>query len=731
MRSFLLALTGLVAVVAPLSAQDLPPGFVAEPIDRDWQVPLKAVFLEPGRMLVAEKAGKVWYVENDVRKNLVVDLPLETLNNGDRGLLGIAADPQFASNGLLYLLLVVDPNGDGIDSEQESYGRLVRYGTYTDAQGNLLADHATRTVLLGDTWSTGIPSCHLSHAVGSVLFLSDGSLIVTAGDGAHYDGMDVGGRDPGCFGAGRFTTDQDLGAFRSQYLDTLAGKILRIDPGTGLGLPDNPFYNGDPAAWRSRVWALGLRNPYRVNVLPGTGPRETLLVGDVGWETWEEVNLCRGGENFGWPCYEGDGVQPQYSANDPHGLCGAAGLGHVKPLITWHHNDPGSIGFAGHCASGVAAYETGEWPPLYHDRVFFCDFERGWLRSVRLDALGQVVDIQLFGERMGPILDLVRDPGNGDLIYTTLEAVRRIRYFGDDQSPVAVASADPAWGGVPLTVNLKGSDSYDPEQGALLYHWDLGDGTTSGAADLVKVYPQVQPYLAVLTVTDPQLRSSQASVLITPGNTPPAIQRVQMPVDGGRFRFGIPVRLDASATDLEDAAAGIPLQAQWRVDRVHDHHVHPRWDLLTGLTGDFNPPEFEAGSWYRLTLEVADSMGLMASESVVIYDSQDQARAHLTEIDDPRPRRGQLVHGRGHLEWPGSFPGVATLTWDWGDGTVVSFPGMSHWQDVEVEHRYATDGAHNVQLTVQAGSRTHIESFPVDVQKPRAAVAVFAPLVHQ
>jgi len=84
-------------------------------------------------------------------------------------------------------------------------------------------------------------------------------------------------------------------------LDSLSGKILRVDPITGKGLSDNPFYNGDADSNRSKVYDYGLRNPFRFAFQPGTG---TLFIGDVGWNTWEEINRGRG-QDFGWPYYEG------------------------------------------------------------------------------------------------------------------------------------------------------------------------------------------------------------------------------------------------------------------------------------------------------------------------------------------------------------------------------------------------------------------------------------------
>src|SRR5262245_19683556 len=104
-------------------APHLPAGFVAEPIGDVWLVPTALCFIDGTRLLVAEKDGKLWLVENKVKRNLVLSLESEVLSNGDRGLLGVAVDPHFDANGYVYLLLVVDPDGDGTDDEQESFSR--------------------------------------------------------------------------------------------------------------------------------------------------------------------------------------------------------------------------------------------------------------------------------------------------------------------------------------------------------------------------------------------------------------------------------------------------------------------------------------------------------------------------------------------------------------------------------------------------------------------------------
>jgi len=146
------AALGFAPGIAVVRAQTLPPDFVAEPVAGGWNQPTCVCFAGADDLLVAEKAGLLWDVRRGFKHGKpVLDLQQEVLNNGDRGLLSVAVDPQWDVNGLVYLLYVVDPNEDGNDWEQETFGRLTRYTTALDANGNRVADLALRFVLIGAT----------------------------------------------------------------------------------------------------------------------------------------------------------------------------------------------------------------------------------------------------------------------------------------------------------------------------------------------------------------------------------------------------------------------------------------------------------------------------------------------------------------------------------------------------------------------------------------------------
>jgi glucose/arabinose dehydrogenase/PKD repeat protein len=726
--SFLLVL-GL-CLGARGAAQELPAGFIAEPIGSGWQSPVGLCYLDAERLLVAERDGRVWYVEGDEKRNLVYDIEPEALINGDRGMLGMAVSPGFGTEGWLYLLLVVD-NQNGPDGAQLAYSRLIRVRLETSGN-ELVALPATREYLLGDTWSTGITSCHLSHTIGSLRFLSDGSLVLTSGDNAHYDATDAGGLDPACFNPGRTPLDQDVGAYRSQYDNTLCGKVLRLDPETGLGLADNPFFTGNPADLLSRVYARGLRNPFRFTLLPGSGPREGLLIGDVGWNTWEEVNLCLGGENFGWPCFEGNLAQGAYQAADVHGLCTGVDGEHARPLVAWHHST-NQAGFRGNCAAGLCVYTGTRYPELYRGRLFFSDYGRNWLRAAKLGTDLVLESTVGFGRSMGGLVDLVSQPGTGDLVYASLaNGVFRLRYAGSQQPPLASASATPAFGPGDLVVTLSAQGSSDPEGQDLTYAWELGNGLTASGAEVTETYTGDTSYRARVTVTDTEGLSDTAEVLITPNNTPPVIDAVLTPAEGALFVNDEPLVCTAETSDAEDGTPGVT----WTLDLVHDHHTHPDWATGEGESVTFTPEAHGPGdNHFVVHVRATDSRGLAVVSTREIFDAHSLPQAHLVDLETSNVRVGQTLSPVGHVDYSKGRVTTkqATLTWDWGDGTRDVFSASLHQADTRPTHVYTRPGNFKLRLSASLdGLEGHDEELAmIAVAQPRPSVAVFAALENE
>ncbi|MFM7052992.1 MAG: PQQ-dependent sugar dehydrogenase [Planctomycetota bacterium] len=320
-----------IAAAAHIALAAPPAGFTSEPMGAGWSEACGVAFVPQGEAIVFERGGRLWTVNAAGVKSAapLLDLSDEVGGWRDYGLLSVAVHPNFAENGWIYLLYVVDRHHlDFAGTAQYSattstyfaatIGRIARYELHR-AKGALHADLASRTVLLGETASTGVPIVHQSHGLGTLAFAEDGTLLVTTGDAASYNLVDAGGQVADGYvndglARGILRAKENIGAFRSQLVDCLNGKILRLDPVTGDGVPSNPWFDAAaPRAPRSRVWALGLRNPFRMSVLPGSGghdPSEgnpgTIYIGDVGWSSWEDLHACTAArQNFGWPLFEG------------------------------------------------------------------------------------------------------------------------------------------------------------------------------------------------------------------------------------------------------------------------------------------------------------------------------------------------------------------------------------------------------------------------------------------
>ncbi|MFN0245232.1 MAG: PQQ-dependent sugar dehydrogenase [Planctomycetota bacterium] len=595
LRAFFAGLAAAFAFVSTVAAGTVwPPSFTTVNVASNWNQAVGITFALDGRMFVWEKGGRVWNVENGVKAAApLIDISEEVGNWRDYGLLGFAIDPNFLTNGHIYLLYSVDYHhlrwfGTGSYNPatneylRDTIARLTRY-TCNSADGFRSVNLASRTVLIGESMSTGFPLCHQSHGIGTLVFGEDGTLLASCGDGASYETMDIGGPTGGssntALADGIISTKQDVGAFRAQLVDCLSGKIVRIDPATGNGLPSNPFYDASaPRAPRSRVWAMGLRNPFRIELMRGTGSSVpsagdpgTLVIGDVGWNAWEEMNLCdTPGLNFGWPLYEGMQATAFYATTNvpnrdaPNPLFGSGGctqqffyfrellvqdtlaapswpnpcnsgqqipasvhkFEHARPGMDWGHGSgpararsysgnnattinvgaPGSPiqgpQFGGNSATGGAWYTGNDFPALYQNTLFLGDFAGKWIRNIVFDVTGSptlVRDFAMEGEP-GGVVEIEAEP-NGNGLYCIdynefgASLVKRIIYT-NNLPPIAVASANVAFGPAPLAVQLTGSASTDPDGQPLTYLWNFGDGTTSTQANPLHVFDTTEDITA-------------------------------------------------------------------------------------------------------------------------------------------------------------------------------------------------------------------------------------------
>ncbi|MEH6537358.1 MAG: PQQ-dependent sugar dehydrogenase, partial [Psychroserpens sp.] len=317
-----------------ISNAQLPVGYTDSEVQSNYNTIMGVVFNQDGtQMFVWEKRGHV-YVSNwngsiyVKQATPVLDISDEVGDWRDFGFASFCLDPNFDTNGLVYMYYMVDrehllnfgtpsynPNDD--DYYEASISRVTRY-QLNIGSNPLTTNYSSRAVLLGESVSSGVPLTHESHAGGTVIFATDGTLLVSTGDNASYLSVDIGNDDDTYFQQaiddGILRPEENVGAFRSQMPTSLCGKVLRLDPGTGDGIPSNPLYEGgNPRSPKSRMWAMGLRHPFRMSIQPGSGSTNPndgdpgiIQVADVGWGTWEDLHIFdKGGLNGGWPLYEG------------------------------------------------------------------------------------------------------------------------------------------------------------------------------------------------------------------------------------------------------------------------------------------------------------------------------------------------------------------------------------------------------------------------------------------
>ncbi len=317
----------------------LPTGFVDELISDQFEAAVGVEFVDSQLAYVWTQNGLISVLEHGQLVDTLLNIGTEVSGTGDHGMLGLALDPAFEENGYLYLSYVVDPHylrffntplydPPEFDEWGATIGRVTRYQIDLISKRDVVA--GSRHVLLGDSIHNGIPVLAPAHGVGGLDFGTDGTLLIGTGDGTTWVGNHSGGPDYKEFGfdslglvLGIIDTVQDVGSYRSQLLNSYSGKILRINPITGLGLPSNPYYDPQhPEDPRSKVWALGLRSPFRIRVRPGSGKPDpslgqpgTIYIGDVGSNQFEELNIIsEPGRNLGWPIFEGHQKNKGYTS---------------------------------------------------------------------------------------------------------------------------------------------------------------------------------------------------------------------------------------------------------------------------------------------------------------------------------------------------------------------------------------------------------------------------------
>jgi glucose/arabinose dehydrogenase len=547
----------------------LPPGFT-ETLAASGLTNATAMEFSPdGKLFVAEQNGtmEIWQNGTRLRTNFFANTPLTVNSAGERGLLGIAFDPNYATNHFVYVYYTA--------TSPAVHNRVSRFTA--DAAGEL-ALAGSETVLL----DLNNLSSATNHNAGAIHFGPDGKLYIAVGDNAN--------------------------GTNAQTLNNLLGKILRINATPGNILPsDNPFFNTATGNNRA-IWALGLRNPFTFAFQNGTG---RMFINDVGQNTWEEINDGAAGANYNWPGTEGAFTPPNPNPNHL-----------TPPLYTYDHGGADPNGCA---ITGGDFYNptTSQFPSDYVGDYFFADFCGGWIN--RLDiathtvtpfATGLSAPVDLHTTADGSLYYLDRGPGQVFQIQFTGSQAPQITQQPQDRTVTVGQSATfavVATGTAPLTYQW---------QRFVNGNWSNVDGATASSFTLNNAQPSDSgaQFRVLVTNSFGSATSNTATLTVTQNQAPTAT--IIAPTAGTMYIAGQTIRFAGTASDPEDGT--LPASAfTWRVDFHHDDHVHPFLADRTGSrSGSFVIPrrgETSANVFYRIILTVQDSSGQTFTTSQDIH----------------------------------------------------------------------------------------------------------------
>ena len=495
----------------------LLPGFVESLVATNINLATSMETAPDGDLWVLEQSGRVLRFRQDqLSPDVVGDLSGLGLDpTGERGLLGIAFDPNYAANRHVYFYYTA--------TVPATHNQVDRFTVDTTNASDYSLTGRTSIFTLDNLGPA------TNHNGGSIHFGSDGNLYIATGE-------------------------NNVPA-NAQSLNTTHGKLLRINADGSIP-GDNPFV-ATTTGNNQAIWAVGLRNPFVFAVQPGSG---RIFINDVGQGSFEEINDGVAGANYGWPGTEGNTGTPPASPGTYRG-----------PLYTYGH---GAGAFTGFVITGGAFYNPGDatFPSEYAGDYFFSDGGSGWINAidtstqeVRTFASGIFGPVALKVAGDGSLYYLARENGVGRVFRiqaTTGQTFETVQPSGTDSlrgsgigdftggSDVAVASLGATqtgqWQysldngatwlgfGVPSSASarlLRATDrvrflpSSDYAGGATLTYrsWDGTGGTAGGVADLTGGTGTGTAYGATLNTaavveTTFRLRGNRLDVTGTAGN---------------------------------------------------------------------------------------------------------------------------------------------------------------------------------------------------------------------
>lgn len=541
---------------AAANAQNYPQGFSQVLVAGNIEVPSAMAVAPDSRIFVTSQSGALLLIKPGI---LIPDtiLQLTVSFMGERGLVGIAVDPDFTTNNYIYLYYTA--------TTPQVHNRVSRF----TLDGDKVVEGSEHIVLDLDRSTVAF-----NHNGGGLAFGIDGTLYVAVGDGGERD--------------------------FSQNLNLYHGKILRINK-DGSVPPDNPFASSTREQTK-RVWAYGVRNPFTIAVQPRTG---RLFVNDVGNNSWEEINDATvGGRNFGWPTTEGATTNPAFTS----------------PVFAYQQGSTAGRGCAITGGTFYNPPST-NYPSRYYGAYFFLDLCTQWISALDLSVTPPVRMDFATGTPDNAVYLVVGPDNNLYFLSRTNRALYKIVYnnisppfITDHPDTAAVLQRES----VSFSISVVGSEPFayqwqkDEE--------DITGATTS-TLSIASARPTDAGRYRVIVSNSAGKDTSDVAVLnVTHVNLKPEASIVQ-PGSSSTYIAGTVLAYSATASDDDDGeipAESFKWQINFHRGNSVEN-VSTVQGIRNGTFTIPNEGETSIEVWYRVILTVTDSEGLEDKDSIDVF----------------------------------------------------------------------------------------------------------------
>ncbi|MBQ0980426.1 ThuA domain-containing protein [Micromonospora sp. M61] len=688
--------------------------FEKRTLDDNTVDPMAMAVAPDGRVLYAQRGGQLKIFKPSTNSTVTAGT-LSVYTGGEDGLTGMALDPNFATNGYVYLY-------------------------HSPASSTTDVNRVSRYTLSGDTlnMSSGVTIIDIpayrdrtfpepGHTGGYIEFGPDGNLYIGTGDDTPPN-LDPNwqGYAPLDWRSGKSNLDA---ARTAGNTNDLRGKLLRIRPGASgsYTIPTGNLYPQGTAQTKPEIYAMGFRNPFRFSIDPANGwvyladygPDRNPPTTNRGPEGLVELNVIKTPGNYGWPFCHGDN-QPYAPFNPDTGVVGSkfncsapvnnspnnTGLTSLKPVVApnmWYGYGTSptfpELGSGGSAPMGGPVYRydpanpsATKFPPYYDGVHFFYEWSRSYIKEVHFDSASAVTRTNPFlpTARFNKPMDM--EFGKDGSLYllewgtnfgggNSDSGLYRVDYIQGGRSPIAKATGTPTSGTAPLTVQFSSAGTADPDPGnTLSYQWTFGDGTSSTAANPSKVYTANGNYTAQLKVTDNTGKTGFANVQITVGNSAPVVT-ITTPSNGGMLTFGDKVSYQINVTDPDggtvDCSKVVLNPALGHDDHAHETTEYPGCSgtISTDLLGGH--PD-GANLFYVLNARYTDSGGaggaapLTGTAQAILQPKHKQSeyfssQSGIRVVDQAAAESTKRVGDISTNDWiafsPMSLSGISTVSY--------------------------------------------------------------------